>query len=103
MEAIPGDPHFEAGPSTLTSAKKAGKGLKNYEITAAGEEALKSKVRNYRARSIRLLVVQSRVTAAARRTSQCTQGTQAVIANGARIEARLRTYCALLRRFSAPR
>jgi hypothetical protein len=54
MEAIRGNSHYQAGPATILkllrkgwTEKKAGKGLKKYGITAAGEDALKTKVRTY--------------------------------------------------------
>jgi hypothetical protein len=54
MEAIRGNPHYQAGPLTILKLlrkgwieKKAGRGLKRYGITVAGEDALKTKVRTY--------------------------------------------------------
>lgn len=54
MDAIRGNPNYYAGPATILTLlrkgwieKKAGMGLQKYEITAAGEEALKAKMRTY--------------------------------------------------------
>ena len=54
MEAIRGNPHYQAGPATILKLLrkgwieiKTGKGLRKYEITGAGKDALKTKVLTY--------------------------------------------------------
>lgn len=54
MDAVRGNPNYHAGPATILKLlrkgwveKKAGRGLRKYEITAAGGEALKAKMRTY--------------------------------------------------------
>jgi DNA-binding PadR family transcriptional regulator len=54
MDAIRGDPNYHASPVTILKLMrkgwvetKAGKGLRKYQITSKGEEALKAKMRTY--------------------------------------------------------
>jgi DNA-binding PadR family transcriptional regulator len=54
MDAIRGDPNYHASPATILKLlrkgwieKTTGRGLRKYGITAAGEDALRAKMRTY--------------------------------------------------------
>ncbi|MCK1406787.1 hypothetical protein [Bradyrhizobium sp. 76] len=54
MDAIRGDPNYHASRAIILKLMrkgwvetKAGKGVRKYQITSTGEEALKAKMRTY--------------------------------------------------------